>query len=189
MGDMVTQWLEEWRGGDAAARDRLLGVMYPEMRRIAGALFRNERRNHTLQPTALVNEAWIRVGGTVAEISNDQRHLLALMARSMREILIDHARRRGAAKRDGGQRVGLTQLQLADEAVAVDLLDLDAALARLEEIDALKGRIVELRYFGGMSIEETAAATELSPATIKRHWRAARLWLFEALAGGEAPPA
>ena len=184
----VTEWLAAWREGDADARDRLVAVLYPELRRIAQQVFRRERADHTLQPTALVNEAWLRLSGSAALASTDRSHLLGVAARLMREILIDHARRRAAAKRDGGHRVDLTDLDLADESQSIDLMGLDAALQRLEGIDPLKARIIELRYFGGMSIEETAAATELSPATVKRHWQAARIWLYNAM-GPDAPVA
>lgn len=180
----ITQLLAAWRGGDAAARDRLAAVLYPELRRIAQQAFRRERNDHTLQPTALVNEAWLRLAGSAALPGEDRGHLFAVAARLMREILIDHARRRSAAKRDGGARVTLSRVEVGDED-GIDLLALDDALQRLDRIDAVKGRIVELRYFGGLSIEDTAQAMALSPATIKRHWQAARVWLFEAL-GGEA---
>jgi RNA polymerase sigma factor (TIGR02999 family) len=178
----VTEWLSAWREGDAQARDRLIAVLYPELRRIAQQVFRRERADHTLQPTALVNEAWLRLSGSAAIAGKDRGHLLGVAARLMREILIDHARRRAAAKRDGGSRVDLTDLELAEDAQSIDLMALDAALQRLEEIDPIKARIVELRYFGGMSIEETAETTQTSPATVKRHWQAARIWLYNAMA-------
>lgn len=181
----VTEWLTAWREGDSAARDRLVQVLYPELRRIAGQIFRRERSDHTLQPTALVNEAWLRLSGTAAIEGADRGHILSVAAKLMREILIDHARRRAASKRDGGQRVDLSGLNLADDAQAIDMVGLDAALSRLEQVDSIKARIVELRYFGGMSIEETADAVALSPATVKRHWQAARIWLFNSLGGGE----
>ncbi len=177
----ITELLSAWRGGDARARDRLVAEVYPELRRLAQQLFRNERGNHTLQPTALVNEAWLRLAGAQPLPIEDRGHLLAISARLMREILIDHARRRSAAKRDGGERVTLSGLDVDTGEGEVDLLGLDGALAQLERIDPAKARIVELRYFGGLSIEETAAATEQSPATVKRHWQAARIWLFNAL--------
>ncbi len=177
----VTEWLSAWRNGDSDAKDRLVQVLYPELRRLAGQAFRRERGDHTLQPTALVNEAWLRLSGLANPEGADRAHLLNVAARLMREILIDHARRRGASKRDGGQRVELEGLSLADAAQDTDLISLDAALSRLAEVDSVKARIVELRYFGGMSIEETAEAVALSPATVKRHWQAARIWLLNAL--------
>ncbi len=184
MDPAITQWLSAWRAGDTGARDRLAAALYPELRRQAGQMFRRERGNHTLQPTALVNEAWLRLAGSHAIDGADRGHLLAISARLMREILIDHARRRSAAKRDGGERITLTGLaDLAQVDEGIDLIGLDEALARLEKIDAVKARIVELRYFGGLSIEETGAAMAQSPATVKRHWQAARIWLFNALDG------
>lgn len=185
MDTPVTHLLDAWRGGDDAARDRLVAALYPELRRLAEQLFRRERINHTLQPTALVNEAWLRLAGVDSIDGSDRQHLFAVAARLMREILIDHARRRNAAKRDGGERVTLSQVGAGTDGDAeVDLVDLDAALQRLDAIDATKARIVELRYFGGLSIEETAEALAMSPATVKRHWQAARTWLFDALGGG-----
>lgn len=181
----ITALLVAWRGGDASARDRLAAVLYPELRRLAQLAFRRERGDHTLQPTALVNEAWLRLAGAAAIPGDDRGHLLSVAARLMREILIDHARRRSAAKRDGGARITLSHVEVSDDGNGIDLIGLDDALQRLDRIDPVKGRIVELRYFGGLSIEETAQALALSPATIKRHWQAARLWLFDAL-GGEA---
>ncbi|MBB5209523.1 ECF-type sigma factor [Chiayiivirga flava] len=184
----ITTLLAAWRGGDDRARDRLAAALYPELRRLAQQAFRRERRDHTLQPTALVNEAWLRLAGSASIPGDDRGHLLSVAARLMREILIDHARRRAAAKRDGGARVTLSRVEVGDDGDGIDLLGLDAALQRLDRIDPVKGRIVELRYFGGLSIEDTARALSLSPATIKRHWQAARVWLFDALAG-EADPA
>ncbi len=183
-----TQLLSDWRAGDHDARDRLMSLLYPELRRLAQQLFRRERQDHTLQPTALVNEAWLRLSGGSAMASEDRRHLFAMAARVMREILVDHARSRGRVKRDGGERVTLSRLELADSNEALDLVDLDEALQRLEAIDPVKARIVELRYFGGLSIEETGQNLDQSPATVKRHWQAARLWLFNALSQPSTPP-
>lgn len=186
----VTHWLLAWREGDTGARNRLIAALYPELRRLAGQLFRRERADHTLQPTALVNEAWLRLSGLSTITGRDRDDLLAITAHLMREILIDHARRRSAAKRDGGERVPLTtRLALADEGEEVDLIGLDTALRRLEQVDAVKARIVELRYFGGLSIDETAQAMAISIATVKRHWQAARIWLFDALNGPLGPTA
>lgn len=181
MNAPVTEWLSAWRDGDTAARDRVIQVLYPELRRLAVQIFSRERANHTLQPTALVNEAWLRLSGSAAIDGTNRTHFIAVAARLMREILIDHARRRAAIKRDGGQRVDLTGLDIADDLQSTDLVGLDAALSNLEKVDSIKARIVELRYFGGLSIEETADAVALSPATVKRHWQAARIWLLNAL--------
>lgn len=191
MDSEVTRLLGDWRDGNARARDRLIELLYPELRRLAAQLFRGERANHTLQPTALVNEAWLRLAGTPAErVGVEHRsHLFGVAARLMRQILIDHARARAAQKRDGGERVTLSGILDSGTVPPVDLLDLDRALAELERVDAGKARIIELRYFGGLGIEEVAEATGLSPAIVKRHWQAARLWLFHALGeGGEGEP-
>jgi len=181
MAGEVTQLLGDWRNGDAAARDRLVALLYPELRRLAEQVFRNERSDHTLQPTALLNEAWLRLAGASAVVVEHRAQLFAIAARLMREILVDHARGRGRLKRDGGERVTLSRLDLPDAGGDPDLLDLDSALQRLERVDAAKAQVVELRYFGGLGIDEIAAATAQSPATVKRHWHAARLWLLHAL--------
>ncbi|MFY2762784.1 sigma-70 family RNA polymerase sigma factor [Arenimonas sp. MALMAid1274] len=181
MSGDVTSLLAAWRQGDAEARDRLVRIVYPELRALADRQLRGERANHTLQPTALVNEAYLRLSGLQRIDWQDRAHFVRMAARLMREILVDHARRRDAAKRDGGQRVTLTGLELPAEEAPVDVIALDGALARLELLDPDKARLVELRYFGGLTIEETAEAMGSSPATVKRQWQAARAWLFHAL--------
>ena len=177
----LTELLWAWRKGDVAARDRLIDAVYPELRAIAGRQLARERRSHTLQPTALVNEAFLKLSGTERVDWQNRAHFVGIVARLMREILVDHARRRQAAKRDGGIQVTLESAEIPAPSTELDVVRLDAALAQLETIDAEKSRIVELRYFGGLTIEETADALELSPATIKRHWQTARVWLHEAL--------
>ncbi len=176
-----TQLLGAWRSGDLGARDRLVALAYPELHAIARRQLAGERASHTLQPTALVNEAYMRLGGMDRIDWQDRVHFVRLAARIMREILVDHARRRSAGKRDGGERLSLTEIELVGESGDIDIASLDAALGQLELLDPDKGRVVELRYFGGLTIEETADALGLSPATVKRHWQAARAWLFEAL--------
>lgn len=183
----ATQLLHDWRAGSLEARDRLVGLLYGELRELAGRQFGHERAAHTLQPTALVSEAYQRLAALERIDWRDRAHFIGVAARLMREILIDHARGRARGKRDGGERLSLTQVDLPAEAPGVDLLDLDAALTRLEAIDPARARLVELRYFGGLSIEETAEALGQSPATVKRHWQSTRLWLYEAMAGGAAP--
>ena len=183
MSGDFTQWLVDWRNGDLVARDRLVDAVYPELRAIANRQLANERSGHTLQPTALVNEAYMRLGGMSRIDWQDRVHFVRMAARVMREVLVDHARRRNAGKRDGGERVTLTGIDAIDDRDGdIDVAALDSALVALEKIDAEKSRIVELRYFGGLTIEETAEALSLSPATVKRHWQAARAWLFDALA-------
>lgn len=175
-----TAWLAAWRQGDLQARDRLVDAVYPELRAIARRQLGGERSGHTLQATALVNEAYLRLSGLDRIEWRDRVHFVHMAARVMREVLVDHARRRAAAKRDGGERVSLTALEIAGSG-GVDVQALDEALAALERLDPDRARIVELRYFGGLTIEETAEALGLSPATVKRHWQVARAWLFEAL--------
>lgn len=186
----VTQLLTSWREGDASARDALITMLYPELRRLAQQLFQRERSDHTLQPTALVHEAWLRLSGS-APAATDRAQLFGIAARLMREILIDHARARAAAKRDGGERITLSAIDVAPESVGeIDLIALDDALNRLERLDSNKARIVELRYFGGLSIDETGKVLGQSQATVKRHWQAARIWLYDALGeqARSAPP-
>jgi RNA polymerase sigma factor (TIGR02999 family) len=185
MAGDVTSLLAAWRGGDPDARDRLVAIVYPELRALADRQLRGERGDHTLQPTALVNEAYLRLSGLDRIGWQDRAHFVRMAARVMREILVDHARRRNAAKRDGGQRVTFTGLDLPDDRRDLDVVALDDALTRLAQIDPDKARLVELRYFGGLGIEETAEAMGTSPATVKRHWQATRAWLFDALSADD----
>src|SRR5690348_4522506 len=178
----VTILLRAWGGGDKQALDRLAPLVYRELRRIASRMMAAERPNHTLQATALVNEAYVRLVDTQQVSWQDRAHFFALCARAMREILIDHARSRASAKRGGGQ----VAIQL-DEALAVTpspeakLLELDDALKRLAEIDPRKSQVVELRYFGGLNLEETAEALKVSTKTVQRDWDLARGWLYREL--------
>jgi RNA polymerase sigma-70 factor (ECF subfamily) len=176
--ESVTELLVAYRGGDRAALDRLVPLVYAELRRIAARYIGRERAGHTLQPTALVNEAYIRMvqGDDVAY--QNRSHFVGIAARLMRQILVDHARTRDARKRGGElARVTLDEGVARQEAPSVDLILLDDAIRRLEEKDPGLCRLVELRYFGGLSIEETAEALGTSPATVKRDWAAARVWL------------
>lgn len=176
----ATQLLNAWRRGDLAARDRVVTLLYQELRQIAARQFANESANHTLQATALVNEAYQRLAGLERIDWQNRAHFFGVAARLMREILVDHARRRRAVKRDGGERITLFT-NLPAQRQDLDVLDLEKALQDLEAIAPDKARVVELRFFGGLSIEETAEVMELSPATIKRYWQTARVWLFDAL--------
>jgi RNA polymerase sigma factor (TIGR02999 family) len=166
--------------------DALLPIVYEELRRLAAAYLRRERPGQTLQPTALVHEAYLRLMKDRPDRWQNRAHFCAIAAHSMRQILIERARARGAQKRGGAQpRVTLDEaLVAADgrESPSVDLIALDEALARLEAIDAEQARLVELRFFGGLTIEETAQAMNISPATVKRHWTLARAWLARELA-------
>lgn len=181
MSGHLTQLLHAWRQGDAEAGHRAVQVIYPELHAAALRQIRGERAGHTLQPTALVNEAWLRLNELERIDWQGRSHFVHCAAQLMRRVLIDHARARQAAKRDGGERVMLTGLDLRGEQGDVDIVDLDAALQRLEAIDPRKAQVVELRYFGGFSIEEIAQTLDTSPATVKRDWQAARAWLFDAL--------
>ena len=194
MAGEATQLLHDWQAGSLEARDRLVALLYGELRGLAVRQFGRERADHTLQPTALVNEAYQRLAALERIDWRDRAHFIGVAARLMREILIDYARRHQAEKRDGGQRVTLFTNIPAKEG-ALDALALEQALQRLEALAPDKARVVELRFYGGLSIEETAEVMEISPATVKRHWQAARVWLFDALVaersgagGGEAGP-
>jgi RNA polymerase sigma factor (TIGR02999 family) len=165
----------------------LVALLYKELRRLAAGCLRRERPNHTLQPTALVNEAFLRLAAQSQPEWNDRVRFLAVASHLMREVLIDYARTRNRAKRGGG----LAPICIEDAgqiaaAGEVDLLALDEALDGLERIDSQQRRIVELRYFGGLSIEETAQVLGISPATVKRDWRMAKSWLHRELSAATA---
>ena len=167
--------------------DALLPVVYEELRRLAAAYLRRERPGQTLQPTALVHEAYLRLMKDRPDRWQNRAHFCAIAAHSMRQILIERARARGAQKRGGAQpRVTLDEAIVAaggGDSPSVDLVALDDALQRLEALDPEQARLVELRFFGGLTIEETAEAMKISPATVKRHWTMARAWLARELAG------
>lgn len=173
----ITQLLCEWSEGNQAAVDQLMPLVYDELRRLARSYLRRERPDHTLQSTALVHEAYIRLIDQHSVNWQNRAHFFGIASQMMRRILVNHALARGAAKRGGPA----TKLSL-DEAVRfeqpdVDLIALDEALKEMETLDPRQARIVELRFFGGLSIEETAEVVNLSPATVKREWSTARLWL------------
>jgi RNA polymerase sigma-70 factor (ECF subfamily) len=194
MSGDVTQLLAQWSGGDRDALDALMPVVYGELRKIADAYLRRERSGHTLQPTALVHEAWLRLVRQDQPSFEHRTQFFALAAQVMRRILVDHARRQLRQKRGKGE----LPLELDDAIAAprsavdaVDALDLDRALTKLQQIDPDQAQLVELRFFGGLTVEETAAALGISPATVKREWALAKGWLFRELAGsrGESGPA
>lgn len=173
----VKELLAKWRAGDQESLRSLVPLVYNELRRLAHYHLRKERPNHTLQTTALVHEAYLCLTRQQTVDLEDRAHLIAVCANLMREILIQYARRRKAAKRDGGYRLTLDGAVALAESRSVDLLALDDALSRLAEFDPQQSRIVELRFFGGLSIEETAAVVNISPATVKREWATAKAWL------------
>ena len=184
----LTTLLSALRQGDAAAGDELLTLVYPELRRIAGHYMKQERPDHTLRTTGLVNEVYLRLFGAACLDWKNRAHFFAAVAREMRHILVDYARARNAQKRPEG-KVTLT-LSDADPAAGergADLVALDEALSRLEKIDPRASRVVELRYFTGLSERETAEALEISIATMKRDWNFAKAWLFDQLGPGPVP--
>jgi RNA polymerase sigma factor (TIGR02999 family) len=185
--DQITTWLNEWREGSVEASERLFAVIQPQLQQMAASVLRGERCDHTLEPNALVNELFVRWLGSPPITFADRVHFFALAAKTMRRILIDHARARGAEKR-GGDRDRVT-LSAVDGWSPVDhyadILDLDAALSKLERADPRAGRVVELRFFGGLSEEEIAEAIGVSVITVKRDWRIARAWLMTRLQPGE----
>ena len=184
----VTALLGEWSRGNRTALTQLLPVVYAELRRVAARQLRNERVDHTLQPTALVHEVYMRLVGQRQVDWHDRGHFYGVAAQVMRRILIDHARRHGASKRGDGVRcVSIDEARDVAAASEVPILELDGALGRLEKIDAELARIVELRAFGGLTIEEAAHVLSVSPSTAKRDWRTAKAWLNREL-GSEARP-
>lgn len=168
----------DWGHGDQAALDKLMPLVYDELRRLANNYLRREAAGHTLQPTALVNEAYLRLVGQKTNWQN-RAHFFAISAKLMRRILVDHARQRQAVKRGGSeqQRISITSAETIMKQPAIDLLALNEALDELARMDPQQGRIVELKFFGGLSIEETAEVLGISHATVERDWKVARAWL------------
>ena len=180
----VTELLLAWSDGDEAALDRLMPLVEAELRRLARGYMGRERPGHTLQATALVNEAFLRLTEARRVRWQDRAHFLGISARLMRRVLVDHARARGYQKRGGGaQRVTLDEGLVASPDAGLDVLALDRALEALARIDDRKSRTIELRFFGGLSVDETAAVLRVSPDTVKRDWRLAKLWLMRELDG------
>ena len=180
--DEVTQLLQAWSDGSLEARDRVLALVYQDLRRKAAAHLRRERPGHTLQPTALVHEAYVRLADQHNAAWQNRAQFLAVVSRIMRRILVDHARARLATKRSGRwARVALEAEAATVSPNHIDVLDLDAALDRLAAFDARKSRIAEMKFFGGLSLEEMSEVLELSSKTVERDWQAARAWLFKTL--------
>ena len=181
----ITRLLSEWGSGDRAALERLTPLVYAELRRIASRQMQRERPGHTLQPTALVNEAFVRLAGGDGGTWQDRAHFFAVCAQVMRRILIDHARANARDKRGGGaQHVPLDEAATYIQNQPVDLEALGDALQSLERVDPQKARIVELRYFTGLGIEETANVLNISAMTVRREWTRAKAWLYRDLSGG-----
>lgn len=188
MGNEITTLLERWATGDASAFKALMPLVYEELRRLAEHYLGRERGNHTLQPTALVHEAYLRLAGIRDLQLNNRAHFYGAAAQVMRRVLVDHARQRSALKRGGldHQVVSLDEAIDAAVDVRLDLIALDEALDVLERSAPDQARVVELRYFGGLSVEETAEYLNVAPATVHRRWAYARAWLYRRLTA--APP-
>jgi RNA polymerase sigma factor (TIGR02999 family) len=184
----ITSLLLQWRGGDETARDQLMTLVYEELRRLARQCMRHERAGHTLQTTALVNEAYLRMVNSSRVEWHDRAHFFAVAAQLMRRVLVDEARKRHYQKRGGEfTRIELDEALIPAQQREFDLLALDEALDRLAEFAPRKSRVVEMRFFGGLSINETGAVLGISADIVKREWRTAKLWLLQELTG-ETPP-
>ena len=181
----VSQLLVAWGNGDEAARDRLMPLVYDELHRLAHQHMRRERPGHTLQTSGLVNEAYLRLVDQSQVHWENRGHFFGIAARLMRQILVDEARRRGYAKRGGGAiQVSLDEARTIAQEQSANVMALDDALKSLEQIDSRQSRIVELRFFGGLSIEETAELLKVSPGTVMRDWTFARAWLRNEMSAG-----
>lgn len=180
--ETVTQLLLKWNEGDQSALDKLMPLVYDELRRVANNYLRRERQNHTLQPTALVNEAYMKLVDQKAHWQN-RAQFYGVAAQLMRRILVDHARQHQAAKRGGThqQRLSITSAHAIADTPEIDLLAVHEALEELKQFDPQQERIVELRFFGGLSIDETAAVMGIGHATVERDWKMARAWLRQKL--------
>jgi RNA polymerase sigma factor (TIGR02999 family) len=183
----VTDLLGRWQGGDREALQQLVPLLYHELRQVAHRHLRKERFGDTLQSTALVHEAYLRLVNQGPAFMENRRHFVGIASRLMRQILVDHAREQLAAKRDGGLRIELDEELIAPSKHDVDVIALDDALNELATLDARQCHIVELRFFGGLSVEDTAKIIGISPATVKREWSTARVWLTRELAGTPRP--
>jgi RNA polymerase sigma factor (TIGR02999 family) len=180
----VTALLGAWGAGDDAALEQLLPLVETELRRLARAYMARERRGHTLQPTALVNEAFLRLVNAKGLRWQDRAHFIGIAARLMRRVLVDHARAKGYQKRGGGAlKVSLDETMAVSPVPDFNLLALDRALEGLAAVDERKSRVIELRFFGGLSVEETAEVLHVSTDTVKRDWRLAKLWLLRQMEG------
>ena len=180
--NQVTELLVRWRGGDKAALDSLIPLVYTELRRIANHYLQGERTDHTLQSTALVHEAYVRMMQQVLPQWQNRAHFFAVAAQLMRQILVDHARSHRASKRGGNvYKLALEDAEEQPEVLDVDIVALDEALKSLATLDAQQSRVVELKFFGGLSVEDTAEVMGVSASTVKRDWTTARAWLFREL--------
>jgi RNA polymerase sigma-70 factor (ECF subfamily) len=178
----ITLILQDWNNGSVDAGERLLPIVYQELKKQARFLMSRERTNHTLQPTALVHEAFLKLTNLTEIKWNDRVHFYRFVSQLMRQILVDHARQHAADKRGNGAiHFSIDDLQISAEERAGAILQLDDALARLDRLDERQAKIVEMRYFGGMKIAEIAEALDISERSVGREWQAARLWLYREL--------
>lgn len=181
-GADVTELLRSWNAGDRDASARLVPLIYDELRRVARKQFAMERSDHTLQPTALAHEAYLRLTGQERIQWKNRAQFLGVAARLMRRILVDYARAHAAVKRgSGSEPLSLDEVEIPIQDRAAEVLALDAALEKLARVDERKSRLVELRFFGGLSVEETAEAMEINPATVRREWSVAKAWLHRSI--------
>lgn len=178
----VTEILQEWRKGDQSASERLFPLVYDELKRIARRHLSRERVNHTLQPTALVHEAYLRMIDQSSPAIENRTHFFAFAARVMRQILVDHSRQHKAQKRGGAaQRFSIINVDILPEQSAGDILELDEALQKLERLDQRKCRVVDMRFFGGLKENEIAEVLGVTEKTVRRDWQFAKLWLYREL--------
>ena len=183
----VTQLLQKWHEGNQEALEALMPLVYNELKRLAGSYLRRERPDHTLQSAALVNEAYLRLVDQTQTQWQNKAHFYGIAAQMMRRVLADHARSHNAVKRGAGMpELELNESVAQAQSRSVDVMDLEEALQKLEKLDPQQGKIVELRFFSGLSIEDTANVLGISPATVKRDWAAARAWLFREVAARHA---
>ena len=188
MGE-ITRLLARWADGDADAFKTLMPMVYDELRKLADHYLRHEREDHTLQPTALVHEAYLRLSGIRDTELHNRAHFYGAAAQIMRRVLVDHSRRRRAHKRGGPSAATVPLEEALDTPIDsdTDFVALDQALNALEDVAPARARVVELRYFGGLSVDETAEYLGIAPVTVKRHWAFARAWLFNRLSEGGNP--
>ena len=183
----VSQLLQDWSNGDQAALDKVMPIVYQDLHRLAHHYMRKERPGHTLQTTALVNEAYLRLADYKKMRWQSRSHFFAVAAQVMRRILVEQARSKNFAKRGGGaQRISLDETAIVSAGRSEEVIAVDEALTDLESWDPRKGKIVELRFFGGLSIEETAEVLRVSPTTVQREWRSAKAWLYRAISEGSS---
>lgn len=181
----VTQLLKAMNRGDRSAADQLLPLVYTELHRLAKSYMSRERRDHTLQPTALINQAYLRIARQQNIEWQNHAHFIGFAANVMRRVLVDHARERNAAMRGGKQvRVDLEEGIAISQGRAAEILLLEEALTRLEKLNPRQAQVVEMRYFGGLSVEEVASVLGIAPRSVKRDWALARMWLFEEIRKG-----